>query len=68
MSLFERDPTRRPHCPLKGDGESFVFLGGPERIRRAAWSYNEPFASSAELKDRVAFMPHLFRIEEHTVA
>lgn len=42
-------------CPHKGHAELYTIVHGSGQYENAAWTYDEPFNSLAELKGRVAF-------------
>ena len=45
------------YCPYKGDCSYYsIPIGGAKSVN-AVWTYEAPFASVAEIKDRVAFYP-----------
>jgi uncharacterized protein (DUF427 family) len=46
-------------CEWKGQARYFDVVVGPKRAAQAAWSYPEPAEAYAELRDFVAFYPHL---------
>lgn len=43
--------------PVKGHAEIYTIRHGARDIENAAWSYDSPFESLAELQGRVAFYP-----------
>jgi uncharacterized protein (DUF427 family) len=45
------------YCPFKGDASYYSLPAGGERSVNAVWTYREPFAAVAAIKDRVAFYP-----------
>ena len=52
--------TRTDHttyCPYKGDCAYYSIPAGGERAVNAVWTYEQPFASVAEIKDHLAFYP-----------
>src|SRR5216683_659781 len=53
MSLLERT-DHRTYCPYKGDCAYYSVPLGGERSANAVWTYEEPFASVAEIKDHLA--------------
>ena len=61
MSLLERT-DHVTHCPYKGDCIYYSIPLGGERSRNAVWSYEQPFAAVAEIKDHLAFYPD--RVDE----
>jgi uncharacterized protein (DUF427 family) len=64
MSLLERT-DHSSHCPYKGDASYFSIPLGGERSRNAVWTYENPHAAVAAIKDRLAFYPdRVDKIEE----
>ena len=56
MSLLERT-DHSTHCPYKGDASYFsIPAAGPKGIN-AVWSYENPHAAVAAIKDHLAFYP-----------
>jgi uncharacterized protein (DUF427 family) len=56
-SLLE--PTdHASYCPFKGDASYYSVPIGGERSVNAVWTYREPYAAVAEIKDHVAFYPN----------
>jgi uncharacterized protein (DUF427 family) len=45
------------YCPFKGDASYYSVPVGGERSVDAIWTYREPFAAVAAIKDHVAFYP-----------
>ena len=56
MSLLKRT-DHRTYCPYKGTCAYYSIPLGGERSANAVWTYEEPFASVAEIKDHLAFYP-----------
>ena len=56
MTLLERT-DRVPYCPYKGDCAYYSIPAGGERSINAVWTYEEPYAAVAAIKDHVAFYP-----------
>ena len=56
MSLLERT-DHATYCPYKGDASYFSLPVGGERSLNAAWSYEQPYAAVAEIRDHLAFYP-----------
>ncbi|HTA98468.1 MAG TPA: DUF427 domain-containing protein [Solirubrobacteraceae bacterium] len=50
------------YCPFKGDASYYSIPAGGERSVNAIWTYRDPHAAVAEIKDYVAFYPD--RVEE----
>ena len=56
MTLLE--PTdHSTYCPYKGDCSYYSIPLGGERSANAVWTYEDPFADVAEIKDHLAFYP-----------
>jgi predicted 3-demethylubiquinone-9 3-methyltransferase (glyoxalase superfamily)/uncharacterized protein (DUF427 family) len=53
MDRLERS-SHSTHCPFKGDASYFSLKGGP---RDAVWSYEQPYAEMALIREYVAFYP-----------
>jgi uncharacterized protein (DUF427 family) len=45
------------YCPFKGDASYYSIPAGGERSVNAIWTYRNPHAAVAEIKDHVAFYP-----------
>ena len=45
------------YCPYKGDCAYYSIPAGAERSINAVWTYEEPYAAVAAIKDHVAFYP-----------
>ena len=45
------------YCPFKGDAGYYSIPAGGERSVNAIWTYRDPHAAVAEIKDHVAFYP-----------
>ena len=56
MSLLVRT-THYTYCPYKGDCGYFSIPVGGKRSINAAWTYEEPYAPVAAIKDHLAFYP-----------
>lgn len=52
-----REVDHTSFCEWKGVARYFDVLAGGERRARAAWTYPEPTASFAVLRDHIAFYP-----------
>ena len=48
---------RITYCPYKGDCAYYSVSAGGERSINAVWTYEEPYAEVAAIKDHVAFYP-----------
>jgi uncharacterized protein (DUF427 family) len=53
--IQETDHTS--YCPFKGDASYYSIPAGGERSVNAIWTYRDPHAAVAEIKDHVAFYP-----------
>lgn len=61
MTLLERT-DHSTHCPYKGDASYFsIPAAGPKGIN-AVWTYENPHAAVAAIKDHLAFYPD--RVDE----
>jgi uncharacterized protein (DUF427 family) len=52
--------TRSEHttyCPYKGDASYYSIPAGGDRSVNAVWTYESPFAATAQIKDYLAFYP-----------
>jgi uncharacterized protein (DUF427 family) len=56
LALLERT-DHLTYCPYKGDCGYFSILAGSKRSINVAWTYEEPFAAVAAIKDHLAFYP-----------
>ena len=56
MTLLERT-DRVTYCPYKGDCAHYSIPPGGERSINAVWTYEEPYAAVAAIKDHLAFYP-----------
>ena len=61
MALLERT-DHITYCPYKGDCAYYSIPAGGERSINAVWTYEEPYAAVAAIKDHVAFYPD--RVDE----
>ena len=50
------------HCPHKGDATYYSICNG-QTARNAVWSYEQPLASVAAIKERLAFYPDRVSLE-----
>jgi uncharacterized protein (DUF427 family) len=55
-SLIE-ETDHASYCPFKGDAGYYSIPVGGERSVNAIWTYRDPHAAVAEIKDHVAFYP-----------
>jgi uncharacterized protein (DUF427 family) len=61
--IQETDHTS--YCPFKGNAGYYSIPAGGERSVNAIWTYRDPHAAVAEIKDHVAFYPdRVDRIDE----
>lgn len=56
MSLLEPS-AHTTYCPYKGDCSYFSIPSGGARSVDAVWTYAEPYAAVAAIKDHLAFYP-----------
>jgi len=56
MTLLKRT-KHATYCPYKGDCAYFSIPSGGERSTNAVWTYEEPYAAVARIKDHLAFYP-----------
>lgn len=56
LSLLERT-DHQTYCPYKGECSYYSIPIGGERSVNAVWSYEDPYAAVAAIKDYVAFYP-----------
>jgi uncharacterized protein (DUF427 family) len=56
LTLLERT-DHATYCPYKGDANYFNIPSGGDRSANAVWTYEEPYAEVAAIKDRLAFYP-----------
>jgi uncharacterized protein (DUF427 family) len=56
MTLLDRT-DHVTYCPYKGECAYYDIPAGGERSINAVWTYEEPYAAVAAIKDRVAFYP-----------
>ncbi|MEL7164939.1 MAG: DUF427 domain-containing protein [Pseudomonadota bacterium] len=52
---FLDSTDKSTHCPHKGDASYFSVVTKSTVIENAAWSYEDPLADVARIKDHVAF-------------
>jgi uncharacterized protein (DUF427 family) len=66
MALLERT-DHATYCPYKGDCAYYSIPLGGLRSANAVWTYEQPFAAVAAIKDHLAFYPdRVDAIEEKT--
>jgi uncharacterized protein (DUF427 family) len=56
MALLERT-DHATYCPYKGKCAYYSIPLGGKRSANAVWTYEDPFAAVAEIKDHLAFYP-----------
>lgn len=56
MALLERT-DHTTYCPYKGECAYFSIPSGGERSVNAVWTYEDPYAPVAQIKDHLAFYP-----------
>ncbi len=53
------------HCPYKGDASYFTIAAGGKMAENAAWSYEQPYPTMADIAGYLAFYPNrVDKIEE----
>jgi len=68
MALLERT-DHATYCPYKGECAYYSIPLGGKRSINAVWTYEDPFAAVAEIKDHLAFYPdRVEAIEERPTA
>jgi uncharacterized protein (DUF427 family) len=68
MALLERT-DHATYCPYKGECAYYSIPLGGKRSANAVWTYEDPFAAVAEIKDHLAFYPdRVETIEERPAA
>lgn len=58
--------TRTAHatyCPYKGDCAYFTIEAGGTTLENAVWTYENPYAAVAQIKDHLAFYPNRVEID-----
>ena len=66
MSLLTRS-THITYCPYKGDCNYFSLDSAHPQADNAVWTYEQPFAFVADIKDHLAFYPDRVEITELAV-
>jgi len=54
MDLLERSASHT-YCPYKGEASYFSIPAGGEKSHDAVWTYEEPYAAVAIIRDHLAF-------------
>jgi uncharacterized protein (DUF427 family) len=68
MALLERT-DHATYCPYKGECVYYSIPLGGKRSANAVWTYEDPFAAVAQIKDHLAFYPdRVETIEERPAA
>lgn len=62
MAFLEPTETKTT-CPYKGNASYYSIIAKSGAIRDAAWSYEDPKADVAEIKDHLAFYPEKVTVE-----
>jgi uncharacterized protein (DUF427 family) len=52
-----QETDHESYCPFKGDASYYSIPVGGERSVNAIWTYRDPHAAVAQIKDHVAFYP-----------
>jgi uncharacterized protein (DUF427 family) len=63
MSLLTRT-DHRTYCPYKGDCTYYSISAGGKHLVNAAWSYEEPFESVAQIRNYLAFYRDRIDVKE----
>ncbi|GAA6154657.1 DUF427 domain-containing protein [Pyruvatibacter sp.] len=53
------------YCPLKGAASYYSVTAAGEPGVNAVWTYEDPFAEWADIKDHLAFYTDRIKVEEH---
>jgi adenylate cyclase len=56
FALFEKS-ERVWHCPFKGDASYWHVRAGGALTEDAAWSYDQPYAEAAQVREYISFDP-----------
>lgn len=56
MAFLDRT-DKTTHCPHKGEASHFSIANKSATVENAAWSYENPKADVAAIKDHLAFYP-----------
>jgi uncharacterized protein (DUF427 family) len=65
MRLLERSP-HLTYCPYKGECSYYSIPAGGAKSVNAVWTYEDPYAAVAAIKEYVAFYPN--RVDAITVS
>jgi uncharacterized protein (DUF427 family) len=57
MSLLART-AHATYCPYKGNAAYYSLAQAERREENAVWTYEEPYAAVAAIKDHLAFYPN----------
>ncbi|MGR3542072.1 MAG: DUF427 domain-containing protein [Hasllibacter sp.] len=63
MAFLERS-DRTTHCPHKGDAGYYSVVTKSVTIPDAAWTYEDPKAEVAAIRDHLAFYPDKVTVEQ----
>jgi uncharacterized protein (DUF427 family) len=55
--------THSSYCPFKGDANYFDIPSAGEKGRNCVWTYENPYASVAAIKELLAFYPDRVEIK-----
>jgi len=61
---FLEPSDRTSACPHKGNASYFTIVAKSGPLADAAWSYTEPHAAVAEIKDHIAFYTSKVAVEQ----
>ena len=53
--VFLDQTDRSSHCPLKGHARFFTIETKNRSLKNVGWSYEDPTAGAARIKDHIAF-------------
>ena len=63
LGRFQLEEGHSTHCPIKGDASYWRYLGQPQPIERAAWSYEAPLEYSHMIAGHLGFDQRLVALE-----
>jgi len=63
MAFLDTSPDSS-HCPYKGDASYYSIQTKSTTLKNAAWSYEAPLESVAQIKGYLAFDPAQVTVEE----
>jgi uncharacterized protein (DUF427 family) len=67
MTQLQRT-SHQTYCPYKGDCSYYSIPVGGERAVNAVWTYEEPYAAVAQIREYLAFYPSRVDAIEVTAA